>query len=221
VSSAGLDARSVGGTGVLDAWAAEYRSADEAERRLVDAALVCIGRWGLRKTSLDDIAREAGVSRATVYRLFPGGKARVVDTVLGHVIGRFFNDLDAELRAAASLEDLLTVGLGALLREADDNTLLASLIEHEPELILPHFAFHQLGRVFDLADAVCRAHLARFLPPVALRPAAELLARVAITLAFRPASWVDPHDPAAVRRFARSYLVPALTAPVATAEETR
>jgi AcrR family transcriptional regulator len=196
---------------VLDAWAAAYLSAADAERRLVDAAVACIARWGLRKTSLDDIAREAGVSRATVYRVFPGGKERVVDVVLCHMIGRFFHDLDAELRSAATLEDLLTAGTGALLREAADNTVLASLIEHEPELILPHFAFHQLDQVLDVAEAVARPHLERFLPAEDVRPAAELLARVVLTFAFRPVPWVDPHDPASVRRLVRKYLVPALS----------
>jgi AcrR family transcriptional regulator len=201
---------------VLDAWAAEYRSAAEAERRLVDAAVACVARWGLRKTSLDDIAREAGVSRATVYRVFPGGKDRVVDVVLCHVIGRFFHDLDAELSSAATLEDLVTVGVGALLREAADNAMLASLIEHEPDLILPHFAFHQLDRVFDLAAAVAGPHLARFLPADEVRPAAELLARVVLTFAFRPVPWLDPHDPASVRRLVRTYLVPAVSPSPAT-----
>ena len=39
--------------------------------RVVDAALACIARVGLAKTTLDDVAREAGCARATVYRCFP------------------------------------------------------------------------------------------------------------------------------------------------------
>ena len=198
---------------VLDAWAAGYLSAADAERRLVDAALTCLGRYGLRKTSLDDIAREAGVSRATVYRIFPGGKDTVVGSVLRHVVGRFCHGLDADLAAAASLEELVTAGVGTVLRQAADNPVLASLIEHEPELVLPHFAFHQLERVLDLADAVCGPHLRRFLPDDAVRPAAELLARVVLTFAFRPAPWVDAHDARSVRRLVHTYVVPALTHP--------
>ena len=43
--------------------------------RIRDAALVCIGRFGLAKTTVDDIAREAGCSRATLYRYFDGKPA--------------------------------------------------------------------------------------------------------------------------------------------------
>lgn len=39
-------------------------------QRIIEAALVCLDRWGLEKTSLHDIAREAGVTRPTVYSYF-------------------------------------------------------------------------------------------------------------------------------------------------------
>jgi AcrR family transcriptional regulator len=44
----------------------------EARRRIVEAATACLDRAGLAKTSLSDIAAEAGVTRQTVYRYFPG-----------------------------------------------------------------------------------------------------------------------------------------------------
>lgn len=43
----------------------------EARRRIVEAATACIDRAGLAKTSLSDVAAEAGVTRQTVYRYFP------------------------------------------------------------------------------------------------------------------------------------------------------
>ena len=42
----------------------------EARRRLVDAAGGCFERFGFEKTSLSDVATEAGVTRRTVYRYF-------------------------------------------------------------------------------------------------------------------------------------------------------
>ncbi|GAB2832479.1 TetR/AcrR family transcriptional regulator [Lentzea nigeriaca] len=43
----------------------------EARRRIVEAATACIDRAGLARTSLSDVAAEAGVTRQTVYRYFP------------------------------------------------------------------------------------------------------------------------------------------------------
>jgi AcrR family transcriptional regulator len=209
------------GGAVVDEWAAGYLAADAAERRLVDAALRCMARWGIRKTTLDDIAREAGVSRATVYRVFPGGKDRVVEVVFCHEAGRVFHAVDADLRSAETLEDLLVTGISAILRVAVGHEVLASVIRHEPELVLPHFAFHQLDRVLAFATTLCGPHLSRFMPDDDVRPAAELLARVVLTYGFRPATWVDPEDPASIRRLVRTYLVPALTPQTASpAQET-
>ena len=45
----------------------------DVRERLLQATYACVARWGLAKTTVEDAAREAGVSRATVYRYFPGG----------------------------------------------------------------------------------------------------------------------------------------------------
>ena len=47
---------------------------DEARRRIVEATTACLDRAGLAKTSLSDVAAEAGVTRQTVYRYFPSLK---------------------------------------------------------------------------------------------------------------------------------------------------
>ncbi|HEX4559238.1 MAG TPA: TetR family transcriptional regulator [Mycobacterium sp.] len=46
-----------------------------ARQRVLDAALDQVGRAGLAALSMDDLAATAGVSRATLYRLFPGKSA--------------------------------------------------------------------------------------------------------------------------------------------------
>jgi AcrR family transcriptional regulator len=201
---------------LVDELTARYRGADAGERRIVAAALACIARWGVAKTSLDDIAREAGVGRATAYRAFPGGKDRVIESLICHEAGRVAERCHAALAAAATLEDMVVAGLTEALAVITDDEVLRSVLVHEPEMVLPHFAFHQLDRYLALATELCRPHLSRFLPPDAVRPGAELLARVALTFGFRPPAWFDAHDPAAVRRLVRTYLVPAIT-PVSTA----
>lgn len=193
---------------------------DAADRQLIDAAVRCVARWGIRKTSLDDIAREAGVSRATAYRVFPGGKERVVEVLFQHRARCLFQDWSAELHGAPDLEELLVVGVGAALRLPVDDEVTRAVLTHEPELVLPHFAFDRLDRVFDVAVALCGPHLRRFVPDDDVRAASELLARTVLTFAFRPAPWLDPHDPAAVRRLVRTYLLPALAPAAAPPEET-
>ena len=46
-----------------------------ASQRVLEAALKLVGAHGLAAISMDDLATESGVSRATLYRLFPGKAA--------------------------------------------------------------------------------------------------------------------------------------------------
>jgi AcrR family transcriptional regulator len=199
-------------TAPVDGLMAGYRAADESQQRLVAAAVACIARWGVAKTSLDDIAREAGLSRATVYRTLPGGKDRLLAVVLDHEVGRFFHEVDADLAAAADLSDLLTRGVGRALVCVADHPALRTLLRQEPELILPHFAFHRLDRLLAVTTELCRPHLARFLPDEAIRPTAEWCARLVLTLTIHPLPGVDPHDGDAVGGLVDTYVIPALEA---------
>src|SRR5262249_14283956 len=47
------------------------RDDDEARERIIDAAMRCIAEYGASKTGLSDVANELGVTRQTVYRLYP------------------------------------------------------------------------------------------------------------------------------------------------------
>lgn len=60
------------------------------ERLLVSAALL-FARWGYDKTSVDDIARESGVSKGAVYLEFPG-KEELFRAVLHHELARYSSD---------------------------------------------------------------------------------------------------------------------------------
>src|SRR5919204_812240 len=51
--------------------------------RILDTALELVGRHGLAELSMDELAAEAGVSRATLYRLFPGKAALFAALIRG------------------------------------------------------------------------------------------------------------------------------------------
>jgi AcrR family transcriptional regulator len=71
---------------------------NEATRdRILDATERLLGRLGYRKTTVDDIAREAEVSKRTIYLHFPGKEAVALAT-----IDRIVARLKARLRALAA-----------------------------------------------------------------------------------------------------------------------
>jgi AcrR family transcriptional regulator len=48
----------------------EGRTPEEQTEKVLGAAEACIERHGIRKTTMDDIAKEAGMSRPSIYRFF-------------------------------------------------------------------------------------------------------------------------------------------------------
>jgi AcrR family transcriptional regulator len=202
-----------GDTADIDRSPGEAGHAGSTEQRVVAAALRCIARWGLGKTTADDIAREAGMSRATLYRAFPGGREVVLAAVLRHEVGRFFATVTTELDRAETLEDLLVCGLveaDAFLR---NHAALGYLIDNEPGWILPATPLDRLGRVTGLASAFAEPHLARFVGPDRARAGAEMITRLALSYALVPAATVDLTDHESVRRFVRTLVLPGLTSP--------
>src|SRR5437899_12833369 len=112
--------------------------AESPPARVLAATIACISRWGLAKTTLDDIAREAGLRRATVYRLFPGGKDVVVRAAVAAEVDALERGLATRLAGCEALEDVLVATITYLTRTLEDHVVLQFLLEHEPDQVLPH-----------------------------------------------------------------------------------
>src|SRR3954451_1838368 len=100
------------------------------DRRITEAALRCFARWGIGKTTLDDVAREAGYSRATVYRFFPGGKEALVDAVARAEVAGFLAAVGERLDAVADrgLEEVLVAGMAEAGRRFSAHAALQYLL---------------------------------------------------------------------------------------------
>src|SRR3954447_24794972 len=80
-------------------------------QRLIEATLQCVERWGIAKTSVEDVATAASLSRATVYRHFPGGREELIrETVIWEVTA-FFARIEQAVEADPGLEAKLVHGL--------------------------------------------------------------------------------------------------------------
>jgi AcrR family transcriptional regulator len=185
---------------------------DDVRARVCDAALVCVARWGLTKTTLEDVAREAGCGRATIYRTFEGGKAEVMRATLGNELARFEAEVgDAFDAAPDHLEDAVVAGVVAAAAFLRGHDALQYLLRHEPDVVLPWVSFHRIGVLYDAVAAFATPRLVRFIPdPVAAGRAAEWLARVVLSYVANPSDGVDLADPASARRLLATYVIPGL-----------
>jgi len=182
-----------------------------AEERIVDAVLRCIERWGVAKTTLDDVAREAGCSRATVYRLFPGGKDGLMEATAQVELDRFFAAITERVAAAGTLEDALTEGMAEAGRRLSTHQALQYLLAHEPESVLPRLAFAEMDQVLSAASEFAAPLLARWLDAEAAKRAAEWVARLVCSYSMTPGDGVSFADEGSVRALVRSFVLPGLT----------
>ena len=179
--------------------------------RAREAVLACIGRFGLAKTTIDDIAREAGCSRATLYRYFDG-KPEIVAGALVAEFDRITAVVVGAGRAAPTLADAVVAVVVAGARELREHDALQFLLAHEPEAVLGHLAFGPGDRVLvAVGDAVAPA-FDRWLSSDDATRAGDWLARLLRSYVLMPHPPVDFTDPAAARAFLEQLVVPGLEA---------
>jgi AcrR family transcriptional regulator len=178
--------------------------------RVLGATITCLSRWGMAKTTLDDIAREAGVSRATVYRLFPGGKDTVVKAAVAAELETFAHGLAARLTGLDSLEDVLVGTLTYATTALRQHPALQYLLEHEPDQVLPHLAFANFDQVLAGAAVLGGPWLAPHVGAEGADRAAEWVARLICSYSLSPSEWFDLGDDDDARRFTRTFLLPGL-----------
>jgi len=111
----------------------ERRTTEDA---LLDAARDCVLAVGLRRTTLTDVARRAGVSRMTMYRRWPDMASLVAD-----LMTREWSELAVHAQAAASGElarHRLVDGLTTGARQLREHPVFRRIVELDPEVLLPY-----------------------------------------------------------------------------------
>lgn len=98
---------------------------EAARERLIDAAESCFRRYGLIKTTVEDVASAAEVSRATVYRYF-ADRDELILAVLLREADRFLERLQRRVAQQPDLGQALVAGVLYTMKSvgADENLAL-------------------------------------------------------------------------------------------------
>jgi AcrR family transcriptional regulator len=196
--------------GVVRHLGADDRSSTRV--RLVDGALRCLARQGIAKTTVDDIAREAGFSRATAYRAFPGGKDDILAAVVETEVARLFSSLAVVMGEANDLEDVLVAGMVESARQLRSHPALSYLLAYEPGAVLPQLTFAGQDRVLLVAGDLAAPFFARWLEPEQASRAAEWAVRIVLAYCSDQTTTTDLTDPAATRALVRAFVLPGILA---------
>ncbi len=181
-----------------------------AETRILDATKVCCERFGIAKVSVDDIAAEAKVSRATLYRMYPGGKDVVLDALRLRELEEFFTTLKDAVIGATDLEDLLvrTVVVATQALRADQH--LAVMLMSEPGDTLANLTVQGLPRIIRMASMFLAPLMDSHLGRAEGARLVDLLARLVISYFLAPSEHVDFGDQESARSFIRTQILPAV-----------
>lgn len=180
-----------------------------SEESILAAASRCVSRWGVSKTTLDAVAREARCGRATVYRSFPGGRDALLRRLLDRETTSFFGELDVALGAAATLQELVEDGVVMATVQLATHPVLQFAVRHDSALV-PAWGSKDLQATHDAAASWAARHLARFLRRDDALHAADWLVRAVLALAQCDSARLDPTRPEAVRRMVQSFVLPGL-----------
>lgn len=176
------------------------------DAHLLDAARDEFERYGIRRASMDDIARRAGVSRSTLYRRFPTKDALFERLILSDT-DALFTQLGqvAEGRDPQSaVVECFTEGI-ALIHQTP---LAVRILESEPELLVG-LNTRTKGLPILRASEKVAASLRRSGVTMSdddLKAVSEILIRLTMSVLLNREGHLDIADPAAVRRYAGRYL---------------
>jgi len=174
--------------------------------RILDAALAEFETYGLRRVSVEDVARRAGVARTTIYRRF-SNKDQLLQAVILRECRRFLSEISAATEGL-SARDALVEGFVAGLREARSNPLLTRVLQSEPEVFLPQLSMNG-GAIMLAARDILAERLGRDHPQDGedLNAVCEILLRVAMSLLLVPGGGLAVYDDDSARALARRHLL--------------
>jgi AcrR family transcriptional regulator len=187
-------------------------TSDALAERIIDAAIAEVTAHGLRRVTVEDIARRAGLHRVTVHKRF-ATKDELTIAAMMTWAQRYFTNI-AQTVAGLSTADALVEGFVLSMQTIRTDPLVARLLDDDPEPALPYLTIKG-----GAALAVLRGFFATQMNPTEVDDSegtAEVAARIGLSFLLTPDSHFRLDTTDEIRAFARRYLVPILRAPAAT-----
>ncbi len=183
------------------------RDVDAMRQRILVATYDCVSEAGLSKTTIEDSARKAGVSRATAYRYFPGGREELMSAVVEWEYEHFFERLYEVVCDAQTLEEVMERGLHFAHQSVAEHKVLQMVLATEPELLLPVLTVRSRGTQKLIAEFLIPYLMREELAPgIDIIEAAAFLARMVLSYISASGCW-NLDDPNDVSRLVRGELL--------------
>jgi AcrR family transcriptional regulator len=186
---------------------------DATRQRILDSARDLYIEFGLRRTTMEDVAKRAGMGRATLYRRF-SEKDQLFKAVIMRDAQRSIADIQTAIRQQATFLDGLIESFVLAVGVLHHNPLLSRLLTTEPDHVLPYLTtgiqdIMAYARQF-IALQIGRGQAAGHIRPLPADVIAEMILRLVQSLMLTPKGVINAADEASLRDFADRFLRPLL-----------
>lgn len=201
--------------------ALEQPDEDPTRTRVLDAAYEQFCRMGIQRSSMEEVARRAKLSRITLYRKFDT-KDALVDQVILREFRRYFTRFLHDITFAETAADRVVLGFVSSLRAIRTNPLIGGLLDTEPTLLAGSIVGSD-GRMLAAVRQFVTGQLRReqqagtVSDTLDTELVAEMMVRVSASFLTTPSHIVDLDDDTQLASIARQFLVPMLHPPAPSA----
>ncbi|WP_063034408.1 TetR/AcrR family transcriptional regulator [Nocardia grenadensis] len=185
---------------------------DGIETRILDAARVQFETYGVKKTTIGDVARQAAVDRGTIYRRI-GSRDDLVRAVSAREVGALLAELEDIPARHKDLEAIVADIFVTVITRWRTHGMIKRVLALEPGRLLPQVTTEG-GPFFTMSVSVAATLLAeamreRGLPEIPdLTTRVEVASRVVHSLILQPVGALDLESEERLAEFARAYIAP-------------
>lgn len=188
--------------------ASALSQATDTREVIVESAFACFGRQGLQKATIVDIAKQAGISRSTIYEYF-SDKASIVEACAERASQQFYREMAKAMERSSSLEDKLCAAAVFVTQARRviasekyfDEDAISLLLTKDAAVLL-----RECGEFFApyLAAARLTGEVRKDLD---IDAAGEWFARILFSLFSTPSPTLDMDNPDVAAEFVRAHVV--------------
>jgi len=180
---------------------------DPMVARILDAGEQCIHRFGIRRTSMGEVARVGKLSRGSIYRHF-SAKEALIEGIIRRRQEAFLNRTEALLEKEAHLVDKLTLAVLAGRKDMQEG-IFAALAEVEPETLAMMFLdprFYERSVSFWPPHVRLAQEVGELSQDLDVKFVTDFIVRLAVSLVMFPRIGVDLQSRKSLKVYLRQAL---------------
>jgi len=123
---------------------------EKIRAKLLEAGRACFLRYGLKKTTIEDVVGPAGIAKSSFYLFFESKEALFVEAMMAELPAMTKRLIDASFGETEDTRDALILLMKAIVREIETNEMARVLLDDPMEL-------QRLAEGLDYEDILRRA----------------------------------------------------------------